>query len=144
MVHHGVRSRKATQVRRCKYRARQIITCSLSIASRSVVNCKKQHLVRVRNFNVRTLRKNFRVLELKKLAADMNTDVLVIQEQRRSKSNVDFQCNLPNGWQILLGASSTPGVGGIGFFLLPQCSPWLLDYKFVTERVAVASFDIGN
>ena len=34
--------------------------------------------------------------------------------------------------------------GGIGFLLTSQCSPWLLDYKFVTNRVAVASFDMGN
>ena len=39
---------------------------------------------------------------------------------------------------------SAPGVGGIGFLLSSQCSPWLLHYKFVTNRVAVASFDIGN
>ena len=37
-----------------------------------------------------------------------------------------------------------PGVGGIGFLLSSRCSPWLLDYKFVTDRVAVASIDIGN
>ena len=54
------------------------------------------------------------------------------------------QRSLPKGWQILLGAPSAPGVGGIGFLLSSQCSPWLLDYKFVTDRVAVASFDIGN
>ena len=67
----------------------------------------------------------------------------MIQEYRRSTSDVDFQRNLPRGWQILLGAPSAPGVGGIGFLLLSRCSPWLLDYKFVTDRVAVASFDIG-
>ena len=39
---------------------------------------------------------------------------------------------------------NAPGVGGIGFLLSSQCLPWLLDYKFVTDRVAVASFDIGN
>ena len=68
----------------------------------------------------------------------------MIQEHRGSTSNVDFQRNLPKGWQILLGAPSAPGVGGIGFLLSSRCSPWLLDYKFVTDRVAVASFDIGN
>ena len=35
-------------------------------------------------------------------------------------------------------------VGGIGFLLSSRCSPRFLDYKFVTERVAVAGFDIGN
>ena len=74
----------------------------------------------------------------------MKIDVLVIQEHRRSKFDVDFQRSLPKGWQILLGAPSAPGVGGIGFLLSSQCSPWLLDYKFVTDRFAVASFDIGN
>ena len=68
----------------------------------------------------------------------------MIQEQRRSKSDIDFQRNLPKGWQILLGDPSAPGVGGIGFLLSLRCSPWLLDYKFITERVAVASFDIDN
>ena len=144
MVHHGVRSREATHVRRHKYRSRQTITSSLSVASRSVVNRKKQRLVKVGTFNVRTLRLDFRAFELKKLAADLKIDVLVIQERRRSTSDVDFQRNLPKGWQILLGAPSTPGVGGIGFLLSSRCSPWLLDYKFVTDRVAVASFDIGN
>ena len=144
MVHHGVTSREATQVRRHKYRSRQTITSSLSVTSRSVVNRKKQRLVKVGNFNVRTLRTYFRAFELKKLAADFNIDVLVIQEHRRSTSDIDFQRNLPKGWQILLGAPSAPGVGGIGFLLSSQCSPWLLDYKFVTERVAVASFYIGN
>ena len=58
-------------------------------------------------------------------------------------SDVDFQRNLPKGWQILIGAPSSPGVGGIVFLLSSRCSSWLLDYKFVTGRVAVASFDIG-
>ena len=68
----------------------------------------------------------------------------MIQEHRRSKFDVDFQRNLPRGWQILLGAPSAPGVGGIGFLLSSRCSPWLPDYKFVTDRVAAASFDMGN
>ena len=143
MVHHGVRSREATHVRRRKYRSRQTITSSLSVAILNVVNRKKQHLVKVGTFNVRTLRTDFRALELKKLNADLKVNVLVIQEHRRSTSDVDFQRNLPNGWQILLGAPSSPGVGGIGFLLSSRCSSWLLDYKFVTDRVAVASFDIG-
>ena len=67
----------------------------------------------------------------------------MIQEHRRSKCDVDFQGNFANGWQILLGAPSAPGVGGIGFLLSSRCSTWLLDYNFVTDRVAVASFDIG-
>ena len=126
------------------YRSRQSITSSLTVASRSVVNRKKQRLVKVGTFNVRTLRTDFRAFELQKLAADLKIDVLVMQEHRRSKSDVDFQRSLPKGWQILLGAPSAPGVGGIGFLLSSQCSPWLLDYKFVTDRVAVANFDIGN
>ena len=80
---------------------------------------------------------------LQKLAADLKVNILVIQEHRRSTSDVDFQRNLPKGWQILHGAPSAPGVGGIGFLLSLQCSSWLFDYKFVTDRVAVASFDIG-
>ena len=142
MVHHGVRSREATHVRRRKYRSRQTIASSLSVASRSVVNRKKQRLVKVGTFNVRTLRTDFRAFELQKLAADLKVNVLVIQEHRRSTSDVDFLRNLPKGWQILLGAPSAPGVGGIGFLLFSQCSSWFLDYKFVTDRVAVASFDI--
>ena len=74
----------------------------------------------------------------------MKIDVLVIQEHRRSTSDVDFQHNLSKGRHINLGAPSAPGVGSIGFLLTSQCSPWFLDYKFVTDRVAVASFDIGN
>ena len=144
MVHHGVRSREATHVRWRKYRSRQTITSSLSVASRSVVNCKKQRLVKVGTFNDRTLRTDFRAFKLQKLVADLKINVLVIQEHRRSKSDVDFQRNLPKGWQILIGAPSAPSVGGIGFLLSSRCSPWLLDYKFVTDRVAVASFDIGN
>ena len=66
------------------------------------------------------------------------------QEHRRSKSDVDFQRNFPRGWQILVGAPSTPGVGDIGFILSSRCSSWLLDCKFVTARVAAASFVIGN
>ena len=30
------------------------------------------------------------------------------------------------------------------YWFSSRCSPWLIDYKFVTERVAVAIFDIGN
>ena len=74
----------------------------------------------------------------------MKIDVLVILEHRRSKYDVDFQRNVPKGWQIPIGTPSAGCVGGIGFFLSSRCSPWLLDHKFVTERVAVASFDIGN
>ena len=143
MVHHCLRSGEATHVRRHKYRSRQTITSSLSVVSRSV-NRKKQCLVKVGTFNVRTLGTVFRAFELQKLTADLKNDVLVIQEHRRFTSDVDFLRNLPKGWQILLGAPSAPGVGGIGFFLSSRCSPWLLDYKFVTDRVAVASFDIGN
>ena len=144
MVHHGVRSREATHVRRRKYRSRQTINSSLSVASRSVVNRKKQRLVKVGTFNVRTLRTDLRAFELKKLAADLKVGVLVIQEHRRSTSDVDFKRNLPKGWQILIGAPSAPRGGGIGFLLSSRCSSWLLDYKFVTDRIAVASFDIGN
>ena len=126
------------------FRCTDLVTSSLSVASRSVANRKKQRLVKVGTFNVRTLRTDFRAFELQKLAADLKIDVLVIQEHRRSKSDVDFQRSLPKGWQIFLGAPSAPGVGGIGFLLSSQCSPWLFDYKFVTDRVAVASFDIGN
>ena len=144
MVHHGVRSREATDVRRPKYRSRQTITSSLSVAYQSVVNCKKQRLVKVGTFNVRMLRTDFRAFKLQTLAADLKIDVLVIQEHRRSTSDVDFQRNFPNGWQILLGAPSTSYDSGIGFLLPSRCLPWLLDYKFITERVAVASFDIGN
>ena len=68
----------------------------------------------------------------------------MIQEHRRSTSDIDFQRNLPKGWQILFGAPSAPGLGGIGFLLSSRCSSWLLDYKFVTDRVAVASFDMSN
>ena len=49
------------------YRSRQSITSSLSVASRSVVNRKKQRLVKVGTFNVRTLRTDFRAFELQKL-----------------------------------------------------------------------------
>ena len=103
-----------------------------------------QRLVEVGTFNVGTLRTDFRAFKLQKLAADLKIDILVMQEHRRSTSDVDFQFNLPKGWQILLGAPPAPGVGGIGFLLSSRCSPWFLDYKFVTDRVAVASFDIGN
>ena len=135
---------KQLRLEGCKYRSRQNITSSLSVASQSVVNCKKQRLVREGTFSVRTLRTDFRAFELQKLAADLKINVLVIQEHRRSKSDIDFQRNLPKGWQILLEAPSAPGVGGVGFLLSSRCSPWLLDYKIVTERVAVASYDIGN
>ena len=144
MVHHGVRNREATHVRRHKYRSQQTITSSLSVASRSVLNRKKQRLVKVGTFNVRTLRTYFRAFELQKLAADLKIDVLVILEHRRSMSDIDFQRNLPKGWQILIEAPSAPGDGGIGFLLSSQCSPWLLGYKFATDRVVVASFDIVN
>ena len=136
-----MRSREATEVRRRKYRARQTITvgrqpkCSKS---------QKQRLVRVVTFNERTSITDFRALELQKLATELKIDVLVIQEHRRSKSGVDFQRNFPKGWQNLLGAPSAPGVGGIGCLLSSRCSPWFQDYKCVTERVAVASFDMCN
>ena len=90
------------------------------------------------------LRTDFTAFKLKKLAADLKINVLMIQEHRRSMSDVDFQRNLPKGWQILLGAPSAPGVGGIGILLSSRCSPWLLVYKFITDRVAVVSFHIGN
>ena len=144
MVHHGLRCREATHVRRRKYRSRQTITSSLSVASRSVVNRKKQRLVEVGTFNVRTLRIDFRAFKLQEYAADLKIDVIVLQEHRWSKSDIDLQRNLQKGRQNLLGAPSAPGVGGIGFLLSSWCSPWLLNYKFVTDRVAVASFDIGN
>ena len=47
MVHRGVRSREATHVTKRKYRSRQTITSKLSVAIRSVVNRKKQRLVKV-------------------------------------------------------------------------------------------------
>ena len=144
MIHHGVISRETTQFRRRKYRSRQTITSSLSVASRSLLNCNKQRLVKVGTFNVRTVRTYFRAFELQKLAAHLKIDDLVIQEHRSSMSDVDFQRNLPRGRQILLGAPSAPCVGGVGFLLSSRCTPWLLDYKFIIERVAVCSFDVGN
>ena len=53
------------------YRSRQSITSSLSVASRSVVNRKKQRLVEAETFNVRTIRTYFITFELQKLAADL-------------------------------------------------------------------------
>ena len=59
------------------------------------VNRKKHRLVKVGTFNVRTLRTDFRAFELIKLVTDLKIDILVIQEHRRYKSDVDLQRNLP-------------------------------------------------
>ena len=68
----------------------------------------------------------------------------MIQEQRRSKSDVDFQRNFPKGLQILLRVPSVLGVGGIDFLLPSRCPLWLPDYNFVTKSGTKANFDIGN
>ena len=54
------------------------------VASRRVVNRKKQRLDKVGTFNEGTIRTDFRAFELQKLTADLKIDVLVIQEHRRS------------------------------------------------------------
>ena len=134
---------EAALLRRRKYRSRQTITPSLSVSWRLKVNCQKKRLVGVGTFNGRSLRTDFRAFVLLNLADDLKVDVLVIQEHSMSQLVVDFERNLPIGWQILHGAPSASGVGGIGFPLSSRCSPWLLYYNFDNERDSVANIHIG-
>ena len=101
------------------------------------------HSIKVASFNARTLTSNSRVSELQKLASDSSSDVICIQEHRRPSSSSVHQL-LPPGWQLLLGETAQPGVGGIGFLLSPRCSNALLNFKFITSRIGLVSIDVGK
>ena len=97
--------------------------------------------LRVATFNTRTLRDDWRVQELVRLASDLSLSVLGLQEHRRS--NVD--CSPPGlGWELKLSPASPLGTGGIGFLLSPTASKALLNLSFPSDRVGIASFALKN
>ena len=96
--------------------------------------------LRVATFNTRTLRDNWRVQELVRLASDLSLSVLGLQEHRRSTD-----CSPPGlGWELKLSPASLLGIGGIGFLLSPAASKALLDVTFQSDRVGCASFALKD
>ena len=111
------------------------------LTSRNAHTCENSlsYRLRIATFNTRTLRDNWRVQELIRLASDLKLSVLGLQEHRRSDGNG----NRPppsSGWELKLSPASPLGTGGIGFLLSPTASKALLNVTFPSDRVGLASF----
>ena len=95
----------------------------------------------IATFNARTLRDDWRVQELTRLASDLNITVLAIQEHRR---NCAVRSPTSAGWELKLSPASALGQGGIGFLLSPAATRALLDVSFPSARVGHASFALKD
>jgi hypothetical protein len=99
--------------------------------------------LKLATFNARTLKSNFRQYELKTLAIKLNIDVIMLQEHRiivdnSNSTNVD----IGDGWSLWLSTASSAGHGGIGFLYSPKMKAALLEVRRISERLAVAVFQL--
>ena len=95
-------------------------------------------------FNCRTLKPHYPVLELIELVLIKCIDVLAIQEHRRPKTVLVTDINIPTGYRLFMNGTHSPGVGGIGFGISPQCSYKLISSEFFTTRIVKLVFDISR
>jgi hypothetical protein len=79
--------------------------------------------------------------EMAKLASDLSLFVVALQEHRRRE---DLDVDVGNGWIFKGSAASDLGAGGIGYLLSPRAFECLLDIRFVTSRLACASFALDD
>ena len=84
-------------------------------------------------FYCRTLKSDYRVLELIELVRKTCIDVLAIQEHRRSKDALATFLQIPAGYRLFMNEIHLPGVGGIGFVIPPRCSYALISSEFFTN-----------
>uniref|UniRef100_A0A1I8JMH7 Reverse transcriptase domain-containing protein n=1 Tax=Macrostomum lignano TaxID=282301 RepID=A0A1I8JMH7_9PLAT len=101
--------------------------------SRAKKETSQPHLqsqIRVATFNARTLSQTWRLQELTRLAAELNISILAVQESM----------DLGLSWQFKVALATPQGTGGIGFLLSPAASRVLLDIRFPSERLGLASF----
>ena len=77
---------------------------------------------KIATFNCRTLKSDYRVLELIELVRKKCIDVLAIQEHRITKTALVADINIPTGYCLFMNDTHSPGEGGIGFVISPRCS----------------------
>ena len=75
---------------------------------------------KIATFNCRTLKSDYRVLELIEFVLKKCIDVLAIQEHRRTKTAQVTDIIIPNGYRLFMNDTHSPGVGGIGFVISPR------------------------
>ena len=98
----------------------------------------------ISTFNCRTLKSDYRVLELIELGRKKCIDVLAIQEHRRTKVALVTDINIPTGYRLFMNDTHSPGVGGIGFVISPRCSYKLISTEFFSTRIGKLVFDISR
>ena len=99
---------------------------------------------KIATFNCRTLKSDYRVLELIELVRRKYIDVLAIQEHRRTKTALVTATNIPTGYRLFMNDTHLPGVGGIGFVISPRCSYKLISSEFFSTRIGKYVFDISR
>ena len=99
---------------------------------------------KIATFNCRTLKSDYRVLDLIELVWKKCIDVLAIQEHRRTKNALVTDINIPTGYRLFMNDTHSPGVGGIGFVISPRCSYKLNSSEFFSTRIGKHMFDISR
>ena len=99
---------------------------------------------KIATFNCRTLKSDYRVLELIELVRKKCIDVLAIHEHRRTKTALVTDINIPTGYHLSMNDTHSPGVGGIDFVISPRCSYKLISLEFFSTRIGRLVFDISR
>ena len=99
---------------------------------------------RIATFNCRTLKSDYRVLELIEIVLKKCTDVLAIQEHRRRNNAHATDINIPTGYCLFMNDTHSAGVGGIGFVISPRSSYKLIYSELFTTRIGKLVFDISR
>ena len=100
------------------------------------------HHFTIATFNCRTLKSDYRVLELIELVRKKCIDVLAIQEHRRTKTALVTDMNIPTGYRLIMNDTHSLGVGGIGFVISPRCFYKLISSEYFSTRIGKLVFDI--
>ena len=90
---------------------------------------------KIATFNCRTLKSDYRVLELIELVRKKCIDDLAIQEHRRKKIALVTDIEIPTRYRLFMNDAHSPGVGGIGFVISPRCSYKLISSEFFSTRI---------
>ena len=90
---------------------------------------------KIATFNCRTLKSDYRVLELIELVRKKRIGVLAIHEHTRTKTALVTDMDIPTGYRLFMNDTHSPGVGGIGFVISPRCSYKLISSEFFSTRI---------
>ena len=101
---------------------------SIDLQGASLRSSKRKCLpsLKIATFNCRTLKSNYRVLQLIELVRKQCVVDHAIQEHRRTTNTLATDINIPTGYRLSMNDTHSPCVGGIGFVISLQCSHKLI------------------